>query len=132
MYYLFRFLQQSFNDALEHCGLIQRLEYHPDTLVTAILRDVQAGLETGPHEYQFTNRGSRAANSEARIAPGEALALTTLALVNRGRPRADGHIRLVPQPCQRMTLREVLANTAQFAHPLLCVEGAYFVLHVGK
>jgi len=91
---------------------------------------IQLAMETGPHQHSFSSR--RHTQDASLILPHEALPLTLLGLVNRGRTRVDGHVRLSPRPSQSLTLQALAGNANYYANETLCIEGSRLVMHFCK
>ena len=134
--FLYRFYRESFNAALERAGLLFDLEFSLTTTVADIIRHLQTVMETGPHSFVFNTRSPlRSLNSnldEAVILPHEALPFSLLGLVNRGRPRTDGHVHLTARPSQSLTLQSLVTNPNNYANEHLCIEESRLVIHFCK
>lgn len=89
--------------------------------------NIQLAMEMGPHCHLFSPR--RHVQDTPLILPHEALPLTLLGLVNRGRPRVDGHVRLTARPSQSLTLQSLASNANYYANETLCIEGSRLVIH---
>lgn len=83
-------------------------------------------METGPHQHSFS---SRQHTQDVLILPHKALPLTFLGLVNCGRPRVDGHVRLAARPSQSLTLQALADSANYYANETLCIEGSRLVIH---
>jgi hypothetical protein len=105
----------------------------PLTTPIADVIHIRTATETGPHRLVFNMRNPlRSLNSnvdEALILPHEALPMSLLGLIDRGRPRrGDGHVRLI---AQSLTL-ESLSNANNYAKETLCIEGSRLIIHFCK
>ena len=89
------------------------------------MRSIAEHLRTCPLAYSFSDRFHSA------IARHEALPITPLALMNRGRVRhSTGQVHLQRWPQNGATsILDLLRNPNYFGNARLCLEDNYFVLH---
>lgn len=122
---MYRFLQGSFNAALQKWDLLLDITAPLNEAVRVVIRRVQLEMENGPHQIRFNTRSTRTddVDSSPIILPHERLPFSLLGLIDCGRAHADGHVRLQTRPSQNLTLTALCNNTNFYAHPTLCIEG---------
>ncbi|KAH8096921.1 hypothetical protein DFH11DRAFT_1526941, partial [Phellopilus nigrolimitatus] len=122
--FVFVFLRESFEAALQRYHLIFHFDLALDMKVADLLQLVVSRMRESPSQYQLGNA------RHAMLLSHETIGLRLLSLVNKGKPRrGDKQIRLrVMAITQELTVRDLAGDKTKYAAPV-CIEGNRFIIH---
>jgi hypothetical protein len=113
---------KAFSHMLDEAKLLYNFDLPLSSTAISLVNTVASAMENSSLQYQFA--------ATPRIAHAPHLCL--LALINKGNPRRDGQVRLLPYATDdTLTINDLATDRNRFAHEKCIDKGSQFIIHTG-